>query len=105
MKHRLHREYQQSSRDASEEDAADNDSIISLNDSDVPPGRGLDESGTTSEGPQQRRSGNVVDVGHVDVTSSAGKNMRHPSMDRPVRIYSDGIFDLFHIGYACWGRD
>src|SRR5579859_4739384 len=129
MKHlEDHREYQQSSRDASEEDAADNDSITSIYDSGadveaarrskkVPNGRVQqiadegENSATTSDvpnhvlKPRRRHSHEVnavdaVDKRYVDINSASGQRMNAPPMDRPVRVYSDGIFDLFHLGYV-----
>lgn len=130
MKHtEQDREYQQSSRDASEEDAADNDSIVSMDDSGVDTqlpnpakkkshiSRVMDEgenSAPTSDvvgngyASQQRRkrSGeqvravDVVDRRYVDVNSASSQRMNAPPTDRPVRVYSDGIFDLFHLGYS-----
>ncbi|KIY99165.1 hypothetical protein MNEG_8795 [Monoraphidium neglectum] len=32
--------------------------------------------------------------------SPAGDNSLEPPLDRPVRIYADGIFDMFHFGHA-----
>jgi len=119
--------YQQSSRDASEEDAGDADSITSLYDSgtDHPSIRkpkrtsrlclDFDEgenSATTSDAIPESHSScgqktssdeqdspmNLVDKRYVDVNSAAGRHMNHPPTDRPVRVYSDGIFDLFHLG-------
>jgi choline-phosphate cytidylyltransferase len=121
------REYQQSSRDASEEDAGDTDSLASMYDSgadQVPRRRkknslltkvALDEgetSATTSDviengyvSQQHRKNSGdqaaalaMVDKRYVDVNSASGKRMNPPPTDRPVRVYSDGIFDLFHIG-------
>lgn len=118
--------YQQSSGDASEEDAGDNDSITSLYDSGTEPPLtrqrkarsplrlNFDEgenSATTSEtsreggvrrGPydDQIKATDLVNKRYVDVNSAAGQRMNPPPTDRPVRIYSDGIFDLFHLGYV-----
>jgi|SRR5579862_2016322 len=128
MKHTAkERDYQQSSRDASEEDAGDNDSIASTYDSSAdnqlprPPNKMLinrnadegENSGTTSDvvgngyiSQQHRRQGDqpvraidMADKRYIDVNSAAGKTMNLPPTDRPVRVYSDGIFDLFHLGY------
>jgi hypothetical protein len=127
-------EYQQSSRDASEEDVGDSDSIPSIYDSvadSIPPhqikrptkqtllSRYCDEgenSATTSDAspgnriPQTRRKPehelvkavDIVNRQYVDVNSTSGRRMNPPPTDRPVRIYSDGIFDLFHLGYVCF---
>jgi len=114
-------EYQQSSRDASEEDAGDNDSITSIYDSttDAPQQRqktqkhqmttnNFDEgenSAPTSADDRATRTRSrdkameTVDRRYVDMNSASGRRMNPPPTDRPVRIYSDGIFDLFHLGY------
>jgi hypothetical protein len=121
MKHtRQDLEYQQSSRDASEEDAGDNDSITSAYDNILdasPPHQGkksenFDEgenSATTSDisienrlskTPKKSpvRAVDVVNKQYIDVNTASGRRMNPPPSDRPVRVYSDGIFDLFHLG-------
>jgi hypothetical protein len=117
-------EYQQSSRDASEEDAGDNDSITSAYDNTLdafPPRQrkkcaekpqNFDEgesSATTSDisienrllkAPKTSpvRAVDIVDKRYIDVNTASGRRMNPPPSDRPVRVYSDGIFDLFHLG-------
>ena len=128
-------EYQQSSRDASEEDAGDDDSIHSIYDSSADPlplpkapkrklarhksQAVVDEgeiSANTSDlqndhvprrtgraAGEAKKANEMIDGRYVDLTSPVSRKMNPPPTDRPVRIYSDGIFDLFHIGYVVTG--
>jgi hypothetical protein len=41
----------------------------------------------------------TVNSNYIDLNSASGKTMNAPPVDRSVRVYSDGIFDLFHLGY------
>ena len=122
-------EYQQSSRDASEEDAGDNDSITSAYENSLEPiprrqskkhhhhnkitlchfDEGENSTTTTSDVPSELRTRrkygdepvkavDVVDRRFVDISSASGQRMNMPPADRAVRVYSDGIFDLFHLG-------